>query len=303
MDESRRRFLQRSGAGLTLAWGGLNLFAGASGPASPSQFIYGAHVYRPPNPPRAMRREVLRTIAQEHQFNLIRCYPTWDYYHLGPDQFNFEEIEEVMKYCDEFGLKVMMGLVLETAPYWLEQAHPETRFVDAKGRPRELETKQAQITGGWPGLCLDWPVVQETAHHYVRELVKVVIGHPSMYVWDVWNEPHIEPAWNPDIWATPPERLFCYCPRTIAEFRGWLKQRYGSVDQLNEAWTRRYPNWEAVNPPGPCRPPRIGWTGGAISSTAAPATCASGWKRCGPTVRSICWSATKRITHQSEIWP
>jgi glycosyl hydrolase family 42 (putative beta-galactosidase) len=147
MRESRRTFLQQGAAGLSLTWGGLRLFAGPAGsePVRADQFIYGAHVYRPPNPPRAMRREVLRTIAEEHRFNLIRCYPTWDYYHLGPGRYNFEEIEEVMQSSDEFGLKVMMGVVLETAPYWLEQVHPETRFVDAKGHPQPLESKAARV--------------------------------------------------------------------------------------------------------------------------------------------------------------
>ena len=261
MPASRRTFLKTTGvATLQLAWGGLRLFAGPPNSAAQqqptsipaaqqSEFIYGAHVYRPPNPPRAMRREVLRTIAEDHHFNIVRCFPTWDYYNIAPGQYDFSEVEEIMGWCDEFGLKVMMGVVLETAPAWLEQAHPETRYVDAKGQPDSLITKQSHITGGWPGLCLDWQPVQQAARQFVAELVKVVSPHKSMFVWDVWNEPHIEPVWTPNIWATPPERLFCYCPQTIALFRDWLRQRYATIDGLNEAWTRRFYNWESVEPP------------------------------------------------------
>ena len=252
MNHSRRTFLRSSAAGLSFAWGGMTLVMPSTATAKTpgaGEFIYGTHVYRPPNPPRSMRREVLRTIAQEHKFGLIRCFPTWDYYNPERDRYDFSEIEEVMKYCDEFGLKVMMGVVLETAPYWLERAHPETRFVDAKGQPQQLETKQAHITGGWPGLCLDWEPVQQEARKFIGELAKVVAPHSSMFVWDVWNEPHIEPAWTPDIWATPPEKLFCYCAQTIREFRQWLQQRYGTIARLNNAWTRRYPDWESITPP------------------------------------------------------
>jgi beta-galactosidase len=259
MSTTRRRFLKGTAvAGLEFAWGGLRLFAGQGGqsattdeaaPARANEFIYGAHVYRPPNPPRAMRREVLRTIAQEHGFGLIRCFPTWDYYNAEPGKYDFSEVEEVMGWCDEFGLKVMMGVVLETAPAWLEQAHPETRYVDAKGQTDRLMTKQSHITGGWPGLCLDWKPVQEAARQFIGELAKVVVPHRSMYVWDVWNEPHIEPVWTPDIWATPLERIFCYCEQTLGLFRAWLKQRYGSIERLNEAWTRKFSNWETVEPP------------------------------------------------------
>ncbi len=256
---SRRTFLKDTGAGLGAAWGGLRILAEAGstsrgansleGLRPAGQFIYGAHFYRPPNPPRSERREMLRTIAQHYHFNIIRVYPTWDYYHRAPDKFVFDEIEEVMKYCDEFGLKVLMGIVMETAPYWLEQAHPEARFVDAKGQAQRLEGSSAQITGGWPGLCLDWEPVRQAASDFIRELAKVVASHPSMYAYDCWNEPHIEPAWQRNIWASPQERLYCYCPQTIAEFQRWLELRYQTIERLNQAWTRQFPNFEAIDPP------------------------------------------------------
>jgi beta-galactosidase len=212
-------------------------------------FIYGTQFYRPPNPPRSQRRAMLRAIAQDYRFNLVRVYPTWDYYNPEPERFEFDEIEEVMNYCDEFGLRVLMGIVFETAPYWLEQAHPESRFVDAKGNPQRLQGSPAQITGGWPGLCLDWEPVRRAGAKFIQELVKVVAPHPSAYAYDVWNEPHIEPAWQRNIWAAPQETLFCYCERTIAEFQNWLERRYGTLERLNEAWTRRYSDWKAIDPP------------------------------------------------------
>ncbi len=259
VSKSRRSFLKQTTAGVGLTLGGMHILAesparppsAVSTPPSPAdQFLYGTHFYRPPNPPRTRRRELLRTIAQEHHFNIIRCYPTWDYYHRGPDKFVLDEIQEIMDYCDEFGLKVLMGVVLETAPYWLEQAHPETRFVDSWGNPRRLQGHSAQPTGGWPGLCLDWAVVRQQASRFIQELVKTVAPHRSMYAYDCWNEPHIEPAGqgrNP--WALPAEGMYCYCAQTVADFHQWLKERYGSIDRLNDAWTRQFPNWDAIDPP------------------------------------------------------
>ena len=140
---SRRNFI-RTAAGASLAWGGLRIFAGepalgepgtgqeaGQGSAPASEFIYGTQFYRPPNPPRAERRRMLKDVAQKYGFNIIRIYPMWDYYNREPGKFDFSEIDEVMKYADEFGLRVLMGIVFETAPYWLEQANPEARFVDA----------------------------------------------------------------------------------------------------------------------------------------------------------------------------
>lgn len=256
MHTSRRTFLQSTAPALALTWGGLNLYADhaedsaqKARPVPAHEFICGSLVYRPPNPPREQRREVLLALSQVHHFNLIRAFPTWDYFQRGPDEFKFEEIEELMQYCDEFGLKVLMGVVLETMPYWLELAHPEARWVDATGRPVRLRGNSSHITGGFPGLCLDWEPVQEAARRFIRELARVVMPHPSMYAWDVWNEPVIRAVDGRNPWVTPPELLFCYCDRTIVEFREWLKRRYQTIDGLNAAWSRLYPSWDAIDPP------------------------------------------------------
>ncbi len=101
----------------------------------------------------------------------------------------------------------------------------------------------------WPGLCLDWEPVRQAAAGFIRELAKVSAAHSCLYAYDCWNEPHIEPAWQSSIWSTPPEEIYCYCYRTIAEFRNWLRNRYETLDGLNQAWTETFPNWEAVQPP------------------------------------------------------
>jgi len=84
---SRRNFMQ-SAAGVSLAWGGLRIFAGAaeqagepgagSGRGPAGEFLYGTQFYRPPNPPRAERRRMLKDVAQKYGFNIIRIYPMWD---------------------------------------------------------------------------------------------------------------------------------------------------------------------------------------------------------------------------------
>lgn len=254
---SRRKFLSAAAGGASLAWGGLRIFAGPltsstnsrAGQEESKQFVYGTAFYRPPNPPPSQRREMLKALAQEYRFNIIRIYTAWVYNNPEPNRFDFEELEEVLRYCDEFGLRVLMGVITEEAPYWLEEAHPETRFVDAKGNAQRLSDSGNNVSGGWPGLCLDWEPVRQAAAKFIREMVKVVAPHRSMYAYDCWNEPHIEPAWPRNIWATPQELLFCYCPKTIAEFQRWLERRYGSLDKLNEVWVRRYPSWNVIDPP------------------------------------------------------
>ena len=65
------------------------------------EFYYGAAFFRPPNPPRDQRREMLKVFAQKYKFNIIRIYLPWVYCNPEPDRFDFEELNEVMNYCDE----------------------------------------------------------------------------------------------------------------------------------------------------------------------------------------------------------
>jgi beta-galactosidase len=256
---TRRNFLRAAGGAVSLNWGGLRIEAGPPGPAADSEFtsllpssqpfVYGTAFYRPPNPPASERREMLKDIAQKYQFNIIRIYPAWSYYNPAPDRFAFDDVDEVMKYCDEFGLRVLMGVVMEEAPYWLERLYPYTRYVDATGAPQRLVDSPNNVSGGWPGLCWDWEPVQQAAARYIHEFTKMAAAHPSMYAYDCWNEVHIEPDWPRNQWIQPQGLLYCYCDQTIALFRQWLEKRYGSLDALNEAWVRHYSDWAEVDPP------------------------------------------------------
>jgi beta-galactosidase len=43
--------------------------------------------------------------------------------------------------------------------------------------------------------------------------------------------------------------MFCYCPSSKARFRAWLKQKYGTLEALNQAWHRTFTDWNQVDPP------------------------------------------------------
>lgn len=213
------------------------------------QFVYGAQFFRVPNPPRNMRQPMLEEIARKHEFNIVRIYPTWDYVNPASDTYDVEEIDEVMTACDGLGLRVLLGIVIETAPYWLERRFPDARYVDARGRPHVLAGSPAQISGGWPGLCLDAPPVREAATRFITALVTNARKHPSLFAYDIWNEPRLEAGASRDLFANMPDRLFCYCEHSRRAFQQWLQRKYETIDHLNEAWVRRFGCFEEVAPP------------------------------------------------------
>lgn len=212
-------------------------------------FYYGVQYFRPPNPPCGQHRFHLEKIKKDLGFNIVKIWYLWNACGRIPDRFDFSEYDEIMSICDELNLNVIVNTSLEDAPYWLEQTHPECRYVNAKGRPDELSGNDNHPSGGHPGLCLDNPVVVEKAEKFLKAVAQFVKQYPSLLGYDCWNEPHIEPNWDSNYWADTGDLLYCYCPGSINLFREWLKNRYETVPALNSAWARYYGEWEEINPP------------------------------------------------------
>jgi beta-galactosidase len=202
----------------------------------------GAQYYRPPNPPRAdWARDLER--MRETGFDTVKLWACWSWMEPRPGEYDFADLDELIDIAHRVGLRVVLNTIIENAPYWLEAEHPEARYRDAEDRQVQLTAAMNTPGGGWPGLCFDNDVVWEAAQRFLQALVERYDAHPAVEVWDVWNEPHLEPA------SYFPERLYCYCDASLARFGHWLRQRHGSIERLNEVWERRYSDWEQVHPP------------------------------------------------------
>jgi beta-galactosidase GanA len=212
-------------------------------------FLYGSQYHRPPNPPKDQHNYHLDKIKNKLGFNIIKVFGEWSNMHVGPDQFNFEELDKILGICDKQQLNVLIQTRLESAPYWLGRNHPETRYVSANGHAIELGPNANTQCGGYPGLCFhNEPIIGE-AKKFLKSLVNHFKDRKCLIGYDCWNEPHLEPAWIDNLWANMGDLLFCYCDATRREFRSWLKKKYRDIHLLNEKWTRRFREWEEINPP------------------------------------------------------
>jgi beta-galactosidase len=202
----------------------------------------GAQYYRPPNPPRAdWRRDLER--MKTAGMNTVKLWACWSWINGTDGVYDFDDLQELIDFAAEIGLDVVINTIIENAPYWLEERAPFARYRDQDDRPIQLTAAMNTPGGGWPGLCFDNPEVRESAGAFLIALVKRFDGHDALKVWDVWNEPHLEPA------SYYPNRIFCYCGASVRCFIDWLRGKYETIERLNEAWSRRYSNWSQVAPP------------------------------------------------------
>ena len=87
--------------------------------------------------------------------------------------------------------------------------------------------------------CLHDPAHLAAAKQSIQESTRRFVGaKPIMY--DMGDECSIGSFNNP--------MDYCFAPLTLVCFREWLKDQYGSLEQLNAEWETSFPSWEAVEP-------------------------------------------------------
>ena len=171
-------------------------------------------------------------------FNTVRTWVEWAAGEPRPGEYHLEQLDLLLRLAQQAGLRVIVQTYVDSAPDWVGVKFPDARFVAQNG---DAIPSQAA-----PGFCFDNPHVREATLNFLREVARHVARSNAFYAWDLWSEPHIIN------WAEInyiPNASFCYCPYTLARFRRWLETRYGSLDNLNHAWYRRFDNWNQVEPP------------------------------------------------------
>ncbi|HXX23826.1 MAG TPA: beta-galactosidase [Terriglobia bacterium] len=171
-------------------------------------------------------------------FNTVKCWVDWATAEPKPGEFDFQNLDLLMRLAQERGLRVVVQIYLDSAPDWVGETYPDGRFVDRSGA---VITSQAA-----PGFCIDHAGVRGEVVKFLEALSGEANKFPALYGWDVWSEPHVI-NWAEFPYLYNPE--FCFCPSSQARFREWLKKKYGTLEALNAAWYRRFERWEQVEPP------------------------------------------------------
>ncbi len=179
-----------------------------------------------------------KTMKELH-FNAVRCFVAWDRIEIEEGQFDFSKVDRIFELAEKYEMDVLLnvGGVFATfggiyPPRWLirdyhcqevvkDPQHPETSF-----GPHKL-------------LCTDDDLYQSKAEAFTVRMVKRYANQKSLFGWNVWNEAYLQPQ--------------CYCPRTLAKFRNWLKAKYNdNLDALNTIWGTEFPvcyrKWEEIEP-------------------------------------------------------
>lgn len=143
----------------------------------------------------------------------------------GPD-YPYATGKELLRIAEEIGISVIMELAgqitaLEYAPDFL--CKEEYYCVDKKGC-KELGT----ISYGY--LNFNHPDVQALIEKQYMEIAEAYSSFPALRGYDIWNE----------------TQFASFDEYTLEKFRVWLKEKYRTLDRLNDVWDRVYEQWEQI---------------------------------------------------------
>ncbi|MBQ1016548.1 beta-galactosidase [Micromonospora sp. D93] len=158
---------------------------------------------------------------------------SWALLEPTPGRFEFGWLDRVLDLLHDGGIQVDLATATASPPPWLARAHPETL-------PRR-DDGVILWPGGRQAYCPSSPIFRERSLELVRAVAGRYAEHPAVVMWHVSNELGCHNA-------------HCYCDVSAEAFRGWLRERYGDLDRLNDAWgtafwSQRYGDWAEINPP------------------------------------------------------
>lgn len=158
---------------------------------------------------------------------------SWAKLEPRPGEYDFKWLDRIIDLLYENGVMVDLATATASPPPWLAKLHPDSLPVTEDG--------VTLYPGGRQHYCPSSAAYREKAMELVRRIADRYKKHPALAMWHVNNEYgcHVSE---------------CYCDVSAEHFRTWLRERYGDLNTLNEAWgtafwSQQYSEWEEIPPP------------------------------------------------------
>ncbi len=197
-----------------------------------NHFWTAVHYYRAPSPPQEEWKEDLRR-CREIGLHLLQVRVFWRWHERHENEYFWEDLDAFMEEAQSAGCQVILQLCLECAPEYIFQRYKGYR-IDIRGNRIWPIANAAFFVGGWIP-CFDHPEVMRAGLRFTETLVKRYRNHPALAFYHAWNEPRCRPMGE------------CACEHSVVSYRKWLKERFGTIDNLNRKFGKCWGDFEQVD--------------------------------------------------------
>lgn len=152
---------------------------------------------------------------------------------LEPEEgvYSFGWLDEIVGIFAKKQIQVMLSTPTCTPPLWLFEKYPEVIQVDKSGRRIPIGIRGHR--------CLNSPIYREKCRQIIKQMVSRYAENKWVVGYQIDNEL---------------EASHCCCPVCEEKFRSFVKKKYGTVEQVNQAygnsvWSGEYSSFSQVKPP------------------------------------------------------
>lgn len=186
--------------------------ASPTGHIGENKIYYGASYYPEAWPQENIDSDI--ALMKEMGVNVVRMAEfAWAKMEPEEGKYNFKWLHNIIEKLYANGIEVILGTPTATPPAWLASKHPEIYRVTENGvRLHHGGRRDCSYTSGVylkysKGIC---------------EAMAKEFGHkPGVIAWQTDNEMTLTPD---------------YSDETKAKWAAWLKERYGTPENLNRIW-------------------------------------------------------------------
>ena len=161
---------------------------------------------------------------------------SWGRVEPARGEFDFDWLDDAVDLVGEHGMEAVLCTPTATPPKWLVDERPGILQVDRDGTTRNWGSRRFT--------CFNSDAYRRETERIVRAFTERYADDPTVAGWQTDNEFGCH------------DTVRCYCDDCADAFRDWLRERYGSVADLNAAWgtafwSQQYDSFAAVEPPRP----------------------------------------------------
>lgn len=155
----------------------------------------------------------------------------WSLYEPEEDKYDFSWMDEALDFFHQYGINVVLCTPSATPPKWMADKYPEIYQDDIHGN--------AKIFGTRKHYCFNSDLYRQKTKVLVDKIASRYADHPAVEAWQIDNELG---------WANTTR---CYCAKCTKKFQDWLKEKYQTIDNLNQKygtvfWSQIYNSFDEV---------------------------------------------------------
>ena len=189
--------------------------------------------YYPEHWDPALWRDDLRRMKANGIFTIRIAEFAWNKIEPHEGEFTFEFFDQFLDVAEEEQMKVIWGTPTATPPVWLTEKYPEALNCRMDGVPYRHGMRRHYNYNSPKYQELSARIVEKIAEHYAKR--------PCIIGWQIDNELNCEVD-------------EFYSESDTLAFREFLKEKYQTLNALNEAWgtivwNQTYTAWEEIYVP------------------------------------------------------